>query len=83
VVTDSLSVVPRDSGVRSLELYQLVRAWGSQATQTNAPARALVLSASNEGTLPRQVVFFSTTASAAVRPVMRITYIPKIAFGVP
>ena len=83
VVTDSLSVIPRDSGVRSIELYQLVRAWGAQATATNAPARALVLTASNEGTLPRQVVFFSTTAGAAVRPTMRITYIPKIGFGVP
>lgn len=83
VVSDSLSVIPRDSGVRSLELYQLVRAWGSQAAQTNAPARALVLSASNEGTLPRQALFFSTTAAASVRPAMRITYIPKTAFGVP
>jgi hypothetical protein len=83
LVTDSLPVIPRDSGQRTIELYSLVRQWASQASLAHPPPRALVLSASNEGTLPRVATFYSSTANAALRPRMRITYIPKITFGVP
>lgn len=83
IVTDSLAVIPRDSGQRTIELYTLVREWGLQAALAHAPARALVLTASNEGGLPRQAIFYSSTANAALRPSVRITYIPKIRFGIP
>lgn len=83
VITDSLSVIPRDSGVKTLELFALVRQWGLQSSLTNAPPRAVVLTAANEGGLPTQAAFYSTTAALALRPSMRITYIPKVRFGVP
>ena len=83
VLTDSMSVFPRESGMRTLELYSLVREWASQASLKNPPARAVVLTAGNEGSLPRIAAFSSATASAALRPSVRITYIPKITFGVP
>lgn len=83
VVTDSLTLTPRDSGQRSLELYPLVRAWAAQASLASPPVRALVLTASYEGTLPAIVTFSGMTGPAALRPSMRITYIPKVQFGVP
>ena len=83
VVTDSLLVIPRDSGQKTIELYALVRQWGLQSVLPNAPPRAVVLTAANEGGLPMQAAFYSATASAALRPSMRITYIPRIQFGVP
>ena len=83
VISDSLVVVPRDSGQRSIELYTLVREWGQQASLAHAPARAIVLTAGNEGGSPRQAIFYSTTSNAALRPSVRITYIPKIRFGIP
>lgn len=83
VLSDSLILAPTESGVRELEMYALVRAWGEQGTGADVPPRAVVLSVRNEGTLPRIVTFSSSTAAAGLRPRMRITYIPKTEFGVP
>jgi len=83
LVTDTLAVVPRDSGQRTLELFALVRQWAAQSALANAPPRAVVLAGANEGSLAPRAVFYSTTAAAALRPTMRITYIPTITFGVP
>jgi hypothetical protein len=83
VLTDSLILAPNGSGVKELEMWSLVRVWAAQAGGVNLPPRALVLSAVNEGTLPRMVTFSSTNAAAGLRPRMRITYIPKIDFGRP
>jgi hypothetical protein len=83
LVLDSMLISPRDSGVRSLEMYGLLRAWGAQVTLANPPLHAVVLRASPESVLPFEARFFSTTAPASVRPVMVISYIPKTQFGVP
>ena len=83
LVLDSLIVSPRDSGVRTFELYGLLRAWGAQGANTNAPPRALVLRASPEGALPFEARFFSSSAPANLRPTMRISYIRGTVFGVP
>lgn len=83
VVADSLAVLPGGSGVRQIEMYPLIRGWAAQAGQTNAPPRAVVLTASNEGTLARIVRFYSTAAGAGRRPTMRLTYIPNAGFGTP
>jgi hypothetical protein len=83
ILTDSLILSPNGSGLRELEMYPLVRAWGAQGTGANVPPRAIVLSASNEGVLARMVTFSSTNAAAGLRPRMRITYIPKLDFGRP
>lgn len=83
LISDSVLAFPSDSGVKSFELYSLVRAWGAQALVANAPPRTVILRASAEGTFPAEIRFFSTTAPAAVRPVMRISYIPNVSYGVP
>jgi hypothetical protein len=83
IVTDSLVTTPGASGLRELELYGLVRAWGAQGTGDNVPPRARVLTARDEGAGPWQAAFSSSTAAAGLRPRMRITYIPKVTFGMP
>ena len=83
VLSDSISVLPREAGRRELEMFPLVRAWAAQGTGANLPLRALVLAVSNEGTLPRIAAFSSNTAAPGLRPSMRITYTANVGFGVP
>jgi hypothetical protein len=49
----------------------------------NAPPRAIILRASPEALLPLEARFFSSTAPAGLRPVMQISYVPRVNFGVP
>jgi hypothetical protein len=81
-VSDSIRVAPADSGVRTLELNSLLRIWTAQ-TGTDAPQRAIVLLQTEEGLHGGEVRFFNTRSAAAVRPRLRISYIPRITFGVP
>lgn len=81
-VTDSMRVAPADSGSRSLELNALLRLWKGQ-TGAEAPQRAIVLRMKEEGLHGAEVRFFNTRASAAVRPRLRVSYIPRVDFGVP
>jgi hypothetical protein len=83
LVLDSLLVTPLDSGVRTIDMYSLLRAWGTQVALINAPPHAIVLRASPESVSPMEARFFSTTAAPALRPTMRISYIPKTQFGIP
>ena len=83
LVNDSLLVTPADSGVRSIEMFGLLRAWAGQRVLVNPPPQAIVLRASPESVLPAEARFYSTTAGATLRPVMRISYIPRATFGVP
>jgi hypothetical protein len=78
---DSVSIAPGDSGVRSFEIVGLVRTWKGQTT-TVSP-RSIALRSGVEGQLPQEIDFFSTRSPAAVRPRLRITYVPKTSFGVP
>jgi hypothetical protein len=83
LVSDSLVLTPADSGVKTVELFGLVRAWASQSSVTNAPYRAVVLRAAQEALFPAEVRFYGTNAPAALRPTMRLSYIKKINYGVP
>ena len=78
---DSLRLAPADSGVRSFEIVGLVRTWKNQA-ETVSP-RALGLLSGAEAQLPAEIDFFSTEAPPAVRPRLRITYVPQTSYGVP
>jgi hypothetical protein len=78
---DSLLLAPGDSGVRSFEIVGLVRTWKLQAT-TVSP-RSIALRSGVEGSAPGQIDFFSTRAPAAVRPRLRITYVPSTSYGLP
>ncbi|HVX40108.1 MAG TPA: hypothetical protein VHB25_11085 [Gemmatimonadaceae bacterium] len=78
---DSLSLAPGDSGQRSFEIVGLVRTWRNQTT-TVSP-RAIALRSGGEGSVPGEIDFFSTRAPAAVRPRLRITYVPQTSYGLP
>lgn len=72
---DTLRFVPTDSGPRALEIIEAVRFW--RATKPERTPRAIALRLTQEGRSGSQIDFFSTAAPAAVRPVLRITYLPR------
>jgi hypothetical protein len=78
---DTLRLIPRDSGSRSLEIVQIVRAW--RIVGTARTPRALVIRAAEEGLLAGELNFFSIDGPAAVRPRLRLTYVPRRGFGLP
>jgi hypothetical protein len=82
-VNDSLLISPRDSGQKVVDMFLLLRSWASQDALPYPPPRSIVLRASPENVLPFEASFFNSSSAAAVRPMMRISYIPKITFGVP
>jgi hypothetical protein len=83
LVSDSIFAKPTASGLQSIELFNVVRTWAQQSTLTSPPPRALILRAASEGLTPAEIRFSSSTAAVALRPSMRITYVPKTTFGVP
>jgi hypothetical protein len=78
---DTLRLVPRDSGERSLEIVNVVRAW--RVVGTARTPRALVIRAAEEGLLAGELNFFSSNGPDAVRPRLRLTYVPRRGFGLP
>ncbi|MEO7458030.1 MAG: hypothetical protein ABIY52_17365 [Gemmatimonadaceae bacterium] len=78
---DSVRFSPRGSGVRSIELVNLLRFWRDVGT-TNT-SRSIVLSALEEGSSPGEANFYSSEAAAALRPRLRLTFVPRRGFGIP
>jgi len=78
---DSLRLAPGDSGVRAFQIVGLVRTWRN-TTQETSP-RAIGLLSGSEAQLPAEIDFFSIEAPPAVRPKLRITYVPQTSFGLP
>ena len=78
---DSLQAAPGDSGVVNVEIVNAVRTWG--LTSAASAQRAIVLRSPDEGLEPRQLLFFSSEAAAALRPRLRISYSPRANFGIP
>lgn len=78
---DSLSMAPGDSGVRSFEIVSLVRTW--HGTTSDVSPREIALRSAGEGGSPAQINFFSSRVGGAVRPRLRITYVPQTSFGLP
>jgi hypothetical protein len=73
---------PEDSGTVRLDVPGLLRLWRSIDVTKNQ--RAIVLVSSTEAVEPAEVQFFSTEATdASLRPRLRITYIPRVGFGLP
>ncbi len=77
---DTLTLSPADSGTRVFSLVTLIRAYRSLPATT---MRAIALRTPLEGAQAGEVRFFSSEAAAAVRPRLRLTYIPRTSFGVP
>ncbi|MEO8336475.1 MAG: hypothetical protein ABI664_15960 [bacterium] len=78
---DSVRFAARDSGQKSIELVNLLRFWKSIGP-TNT-SRSVVLRALQEGATPAEANFFSIEGPAALRPRLRLTYVPRRGFGIP
>lgn len=78
---DSLRLAARDSGTRSIELVNILRAW--RLVGTTNTSRSVVLRSPQEGSLPGELDFVSSEGPAALRPRLRITYVPRRGFGIP
>jgi hypothetical protein len=72
---DTIRFVAADSGVRSFEMIDWVRAW--RGTSPLTTPRAMALATSTEGENALQLDFFSIEAAITERPRLRLTYIPR------
>jgi hypothetical protein len=79
--TDTVRLTAVDSGVHPIEMIRIMKLWS--VTSTTKTPRALVLRSLVEGQSGKQLDFFSIEASVAVRPRLRITYLPRQSGGLP
>ncbi len=77
---DSLRLVPMDSGERSFNIVNVVRAW---ASQDSSITRFIALRLNGEGFSGARLQFHDRTAAPALRPRLRITYLPRSEFALP
>ena len=78
---DTLRLVPGQSGLRHLEIVNLVRAW--KVVGAEKATRAIVLTVTQEGSSPGELDFYSSDAAVDLRPRLRLTYVPRRGFGIP
>jgi hypothetical protein len=78
---DTLRLMPSASGLRLLEIVNVVRAWRS--VEASKSTRALVLRVVEEASSPGELNFSSSEGPVASRPTLRITYVPRRGFGIP
>jgi hypothetical protein len=78
---DTTGLAPKDSGTRSFEMIEALRRW--RFTTAARTPRAIALRATREGISGWQADFYSRTAPLAVRPRLRVTYIPQPKPGLP
>lgn len=78
---DLLTVRPTEGRVHEIELGQLAAQW--RQVLSDSSSRAIVLRLPGEGELGGEVFFHSSEAPEAVRPKLRITYVPRGGYGIP
>jgi hypothetical protein len=78
---DSVRLVPKDAGLRSIELVNLFRAWRDVGAENSI--RAIVLRAKQEASSAAELDFVSSEGAVDLRPRLRITYVPRRGFGLP
>jgi len=78
---DSAQFVPKDAGLRSIEMVNLFRAWRLVGTENGI--RAIVLRARPEAASSAELNFVSEEGALGLRPKLRITYVPRRGFGLP
>lgn len=76
----STRLVPRDSGLRTINMLTLVRSW---AGQPETQPRAVAFRIEGEGGQPAELRFFSHEAAPSLRPRLRITYLPRTQVALP
>jgi hypothetical protein len=78
---DSVRLVPKDAGLRSIELVNLFRAWREVGSANGI--RAIVIRAKQEASSSAELNFVSSEGAEPLRPKLRITYVPRRGFGLP
>jgi hypothetical protein len=78
---DSVRMVPKDAGLKSVELVNLFRVWRGIGEANSI--RAIVLKAKQEGASPAELDFVSNEGPVDQRPRLQITYVPRRGFGLP
>lgn len=78
---DTARAAPGDSGLVTLQIGSLVRTWRGNAPSISP--RAIALRSQGEGGAPGEIDFFSAEAAPALRPKLRITYVPQTSSGLP
>ena len=78
---DTLKLSPADSGLKTLEMAQVVALWRAQ--NPDQTPRALILVSTTEGRAPVQALFFSIEAAPELRPRLRISYSTRKSRGLP
>ena len=78
---DTVRLAPKDAGLRSIELVNLFRAWRQVGAENSI--RAIVLRAAREANSSAELNFVSLEGAVALRPRLRITYVPRRGFGLP
>jgi hypothetical protein len=78
---DTVRIMPGDSGVKQLEVAQVISLWRSQ--KVDQTPRALVLVSTTEGQAPLEARFFSIEAAPELRPRLRISYSTRKSRGLP
>ena len=74
-------MVPKDAGLKSVELVSLFRVWRGVGEENSI--RAIVLRAKQEGASPAELNFVSNDGPDAQKPRLQITYVPRRGFGLP
>jgi len=81
VGVDSVRMVPKDAGLKSVELVNLFRVWRGIGEANSV--RAIVLKAKQEASSPAELNFVSNEGPVDQRPRLQITYVPRRGFGLP
>lgn len=79
--SDTIRVVPSRSGKVSLDLAGILQLY--RASGDTALPRAIILRIRGESSLPTELRFYSSEAAPALRPSLRITYVPGRVVGLP
>jgi hypothetical protein len=81
VGVDSVRMVPKDAGLKSVELVNLFRVWRGIGEANSV--RAIVLRAKQEASSPAELNFVSNEGPVDQRPRLQVTYVPRRGFGLP
>jgi len=77
---DSTRLVPRDSGLRVINVLSLARTWTPLAPDV---PRGIAFRIGIEGANPAELRFYSSEAAPGLRPRLRITFLPRTEGSVP
>jgi hypothetical protein len=81
IALDTVYVLPNEPGPINVELARAFAIW--RTTAADSTPRAIVLRSAAEGVSAVRASFYSSTALAALRPQLRISYTARIPLGLP